>query len=248
MFGIFNKNKQKKVDPIFSVLNTDIHCHLIPCVDDGSKSFEETVECLNTMYEVGFRQLYITPHFQFPRFPNKEEDIKQRFETLKCELKQREVPIELLGIGGEYRVDDAFAARIKNPNFLTVDNKVLVELSLHQLRMGVEETLFDLGMGDHEVILAHPERYPYYSKHSQTLEALKEQGVYFQVNILSLSGFYGSDAQKNAFDYINNGWVDYLGTDMHNTVYAKATRDAAGNKKVRKVLEENQFLNSKIQK
>lgn len=243
MFSIFKKSKT--VPNPFAVLGTDMHNHLIPQVDDGSKSVEETMACLDTMREVGFNSLYITPHFQF-RFPNKEDDISQRYNALQQDLKEKGVPMTLKGIGGEYRIDDTFAQRIEDNKFLTVEGKVLVELSLHQVRMGVVETLFDLGMKDRDIILAHPERYPYYNAHSEVLEALKEQGVFFQVNILSLSGFYGDVAQRNAFEFIKKGWVEYLGTDMHNTTYANALRNAASDKKVQKVLAEHQFLNSQL--
>ena len=241
MFGF----RKKPASP-FAVLGTDMHCHLIPRVDDGSKSIDETVECITTMYELGYRRMFITPHFQTPRFPNKEEDIRQRYEELKQQLKERNVPMELVGIGGEYRVDDAFTQRIEESNFLRVGDKVLIELSLHQMRMGVEETLFELAMKDYDIILAHPERYPYFNEHSETLAALKEQGVYFQVNVLSLSGFYGEVAQRNALAYIKKGWVEYLGTDMHNPMYARGLREAATNRKVLKVLKNYQFQNNQL--
>lgn len=244
MLSLFSKKDHPK--PIFSVLGTDMHCHLLPGVDDGSKSLDETLECLETMYQVGYRRLYVTPHFQYPRFPNKEEVITRLYDQLRHQLAQRGCPMELVGIGGEYRIDDAFASRIDDCRFLKVKDKVLVELSLHQLRMGVEETLFELGMKDYDIILAHPERYPYYSPNSETLAALKEQGIFFQVNVLSISGFYGEMAQKNALEYIRRGWVEYLGTDMHNTLYAQALSDATHNKKVQKVLKKNKFLNSEL--
>lgn len=244
MFSIF---KKKQTPPAtFAVLGADMHCHLVPQVDDGSKSLEETLSCLQTLAQVGYDRLYITPHFQFPRYPNKEDVITRRFEELKAEVENRGIPIQLAGIGGEYRIDDSFRTRLEKGTFLKVKDKVLVELSLHQLRLGVEETLFDLGMDDNEVILAHPERYPYYNVHSQTLSVLKEQGVYFQVNVLSLIGFYGTQAQRNALDFIKQGWVEYLGTDMHNTIYARALLDAAQNRTVRKILDENKFLNSEL--
>ena len=244
MFSIFKKKAAPA--PTFACLGTDMHNHLIPQVDDGSSSIDETIHCLETLAEVGFRRTYITPHFQSHRFPNKEDVIARLYEEVKTEVENRGIPIELAGIGGEYRIDDSFDSRIVANRFLNVGDKVLVELSLHQLRMGVEETLFNLGMADHEIILAHPERYPYYNSHSHTLAALKEQGVAFQVNILSLSGFYGSQAQRNALEYIRKGWVEYLGTDMHNTAYARALRDATHDRTVRKVLADNHFLNSEL--
>ena len=192
--------------------------------------------------------MYITPHFQYPRFPNKEDDITNRYNRLCDDLKENGVTMQMMGIGGEYRIDDSFADRVANPQFLQIGQKnkyLLVELSLHQIRMGIEETIFDLMMKGYDVILAHPERYPYYSSTSRKLQNLKEQGVYFQCNVLSLSGFYGEAAQSKAYAFIENDWVEFLGTDMHNTMYADALLECAANKKVQKLMQTHTFLNSK---
>lgn len=249
---MFDFLKRKKgPSPIFQCLGTDVHCHLVPQVDDGSKSVEETIECLRTMEGVGFRKVYITPHFCFPRFPNNEEDIEKRYSELKMQIKEKapDLQIELAGIGGEYRVDDGFAKRMMDGERIlkTAGGKyLLIELSLHQQRMGLEELVFDLMMKGHEIILAHPERYPYYNVHTEMLGRLKEQGVLFQENILSLSGFYGEAAMRRAYEYLEEGWIDLLGTDMHNVLYARALQDASNNKHVRKAMETYKFLNNEF--
>ena len=78
------------------------------------------------------------------------------------------------------------------------------------------------------------------------LEQLKEQGVYFQCNVLSLDGFYGEVAQRKAFEFIENGWVEFLGTDMHNVEYALALRHASTNKKIIKLMETTDFENKNL--
>lgn len=248
MFEFFKRKKNRVVEPIFESLSVDMHSHLVPHVDDGSRSIEETLECMRVMQQVGYKQMYITPHFQYPRFPNKEDDITNRYNRLCDDLKENGVTMQMMGIGGEYRIDDSFADRVANPQFLQIGQKnkyLLVELSLHQIRMGIEETIFDLMMKGYDVILAHPERYPYESSTSRKLQNLKEQGVYFQCNVLSLSGFYGEAAQSKAYAFIENDWVEFLGTDMHNTMYADALLECAANKKVQKLMQTHTFLNSK---
>lgn len=248
MFEFFKRKKNRVVEPIFESLSVDMHSHLVPHVDDGSRSIEETLECMRVMQQVGYKQMYITPHFQYPRFPNKEDDITNRYNRLCDDLKENGVTMQMMGIGGEYRIDDSFADRVANPQFLQIGQKnkyLLVELSLHQIRMGIEETIFDLMMKGYDVILAHPERYPYVSSTSRKLQNLKEQGVYFQCNVLSLSGFYGEAAQSKAYAFIENDWVEFLGTDMHNTMYADALLECAANKKVQKLMQTHTFLNSK---
>lgn len=245
LFDLFKKKYEPR--PIFSVLGTDMHCHLVPKVDDGSKCLEETIECLNTLSAVGYKKVYITPHFQTPRFENDEDDIRRRFDELKTQALEAGVEIELAGIGGEYRIDTGFQKRIDNPRFLKVaDRYLLTEFSLHQQMYGVDEMIFDLQMHDYEIILAHPERYPYLNVQSQRMEHLKEQGIYFQVNVLSLGGFYGEEARQRALEMLERGWVEFLGTDTHNTLYAQALRDVSCNRKVEKILEKYTFLNNTL--
>lgn len=245
------KKKNKAVEPTMTKLVADMHCHLVPMVDDGSKSVEETISCLHTMQSLGYKKVYITPHFNFPRYPNHEDDILRRFDKLKEEVEKRRadegLTIELAGVAGEYRVDDGFPEKIKNDSFLKIAGKyVLIELSLHQRRLGVPQTVFDMQMKGYEIILAHPERYPYYSKHSQELAELKNAGVYFQLNFPSISGFYGDGAQRRALDYLENDWVDFLGSDMHNTLYAQAAGDGSHDKTLRNVMGQYEFLNATL--
>jgi tyrosine-protein phosphatase YwqE len=228
-----------------------MHCHLLPRVDDGSKSEEETATCMRVMRAAGFDKIFCTPHYQFPRFPNVEEDILERFDNLKIDLatngvKKDEVP-ELTGIAGEYRIDSGFQQRIEDNKFLLIGGKyLLVELSLHQQVMGVEQVLFDLQMKGYDMILAHPERYPYYSSSSHVLEHFKDMGILFQINILSLGGFYGEGPRRKAFEMLENGWIDLMGTDMHNMLYAQALIDCTHDKKIEKVLSTHTFLNKSI--
>lgn len=248
MLGFLHKKKNDR--PIFEALGTDIHCHLIPCVDDGSTSIEETMLCLRTLSEVGFSKVIITPHFQYPRYNNKEDLICQQFEQLKkyvADHADKNLNIELVNIAGEYRIDSILEQRIEENRFLHIaDDYLLTELSLHQETMGLEQHFFDLQMKGHNIILAHPERYPYFNPSSSMFERFKEMGINFQVNILSLAGFYGESCRHKAYELIERGWVEFLGTDMHNAIYARALRDASYDRKIEKLLNEHTFQNSQI--
>ena len=228
----FLKHRPKSAIPTFASLGTDIHCHLLPGVDDGSKSNEESLACLQVMRDAGFENVICTPHYQYPRFPNEETDILNRFDTLKIDIaaaKQKNIP-NLIGVAGEYRVDTGFPARIENNRFLLVGGKyVLVEFSLHQQVIGLDQVMF-----------------PYYSGTSSKLQHLKDMGINFQVNILSLSGFYGESPKRKAFEMIEKGWVEFMGTDMHNTLYAQALIDATHDRKIIKLMEKHKFLNSHV--
>lgn len=262
---MFDFLKRNRTYPTFAPLVTDVHCHLLPKVDDGSRSLEESLEVMEAMGAVGFKQIRLTPHFCYPRFPNDEDDIMERYkyfcEEVETNKGDRDLP-KIVSCTGEYQIDDGFLEHVNSGKLLTYSfsdsenstgrgmrnskGMMLVEFSLRHKRMGLDETIFDRTMEGYEVILAHPERYPYIDSHSRFLEQLKEQGVYLQVNILSLDGFYGPEAQKKAFEYIENGWVEFLGTDMHNLGYAIALRHASMNKKIIKMMEKREFLNAKL--
>ena len=245
LFNLFNRKYEPR--PIFAVLGTDMHCHLVPKVDDGSKCVEESVECLKTLKAVGYNKVIITPHFQTPRFENDEDDIKRRYEELKRQATEAGVDIEMVGVAGEYRIDSGFKKRLENPRFLKISDKyVLVEFLLHQQMMGCDEMIFDMQMKGYEVILAHPERYPYLNVNGVRMEQLKNQGVFFQINVLSLGGFYGEEAKRRAYEMLERGWIEFMGTDTHNTMYAQALRDLSCNRKVEKVLEKYTFMNDTL--
>lgn len=244
-FHLFHK--KQTANPIFAPLGTDMHCHLVPGVDDGSKSDEESLSCLRALAEVGYQKVIITPHFCVPRFPNTEDDIQQRYARL-CQLADEAgVQIEMAGIAGEYRIDSGFAQRMEQPRFLKVAGKyVLVEFSLHTQMPGADELIFDMQMDGYEIILAHPERYPYLNIDGPRMEQLLNQGVYLQSNILSLGGFYGEEAKRRAYAMIERGWISFLGTDTHNELYARALLDLTHDRKVRKVIEKHEFMNKDL--
>ena len=85
-----------------------------------------------------------------------------------------------------------------------------------------------------------------YSSSSHVLQHLKDMGVYFQINILSLSGFYGEGPRRKAFEMVENGWVEFMGTDMHNTIYAQALIDATHDHKIERLMEKHTFMNSQL--
>ncbi len=247
MFDFLFRKKKYEPIPIFEVLGTDMHCHLVPKVDDGSKCIEESVECMKALASVGYKKIILTPHFQTPRFENDEDDIVRRYEEMKRQAADMGVEIDICGIGGEYRIDSGFAKRLENPRFLQIGGKyVLVEFSLHQQMMGCDEMIFDMQMKGYEVILAHPERYPYLNVGGSRMEQLKNQGVFFQVNVLSLGGFYGEEAKRRAFEMVEGGLVEFLGTDTHNSMYAQALIDLTHNRKVEKLLMNHEFLNKTL--
>lgn len=245
MFDFLKKRKQAKT---FEPLCTDIHCHLLPGVDDGSSNTKETISCLKALASVGFNKVHFTPHFQ-ARYPNTEDDIQKRFAVLKKEiLASGETGLPEIGvISGEYRFDVNFARVPGIDNVMTLPGKRLIcEFSLHfndYMPLDIFKDYIDRG---YKLILAHPERYPYLNAHSIEVKKMRDLGVSLQVNILSLNNFYGESAMRKGFEYINKGMAEYLGTDTHNMRYIQALLDTAENKDVQNIMKNHKFKNSEI--
>ena len=242
MFGLFRKKET------FAPLAVDMHCHLLPNVDDGSSNPEETVHCLKAMSTLGYKKVFLTPHFQY-RYPNKEDDIKKRFEVLKKSIAQSgETGLpEIVNIAGEYRFDPDFARIPGVDNVLTLPGKrLLCEFSLHNNNYTPLDIFAQYVKLGYKLILAHPERYPYLNVHSSEIIKMRELGVAFQVNILSLNNFYGESAMRKGFEYIEKGMSEYLGTDTHNMRYIQALMETAENKEVQKVLKNHKFKNAEL--
>lgn len=243
LFGLF----ARKEDKILSRIGVDVHSHLIPEIDDGAKDYEISLLCIREIVKQGVKKIYITPHFQTRRFNNDEDDVRLRFEELKVKVADAKIDVDMQ-LAGEYLIDDGFRGRMESDKkFLAINDKyLLVEFSFNQSMMGMEELFFDLQMLGYEIILAHPERYSYFYTDSNLLTKFKEQGVYFQSNILSFGGFYGRDVMKRAYAYVEKGWIDFLGTDMHTLRYRDALENTCKKSKFQKMMRKYNFLNNQL--
>ena len=223
MFGLF---KKKGPLPTFAPLVRDMHSHLLPLVDDGSKSVEESIEVMEAMKETGFEEICLTPHFQYPRFPNNVADLQERYAKFLADVEvgkgDRQLP-RMVGCTGEYRIDDGFQGIVERNELRTYhfsDPKrgsdkglLLIEFSLNQKRMGLEEVVFNLQMDGYDIILAHPERYVYMGMNDY--RRLHENGIDMQLNLMSLTGHYGPDARAKALRLLKEGFYSRVGTDLH---------------------------------
>ena len=242
MFDLFTRKEPN----ILRYLNADVHSHLLPSVDDGVKDIETALSCINEMKRNGISKIYVTPHFQTHRFKNDEDDIKRRFDEFRTLVGEQISDMELC-LAGEYLIDSGFEERLRTKKLLTINDKyLLVEFSFNQSMLGMEELFFEMQMKGYEVILAHPERYLYLNKDSKLIHNLKEQGVYFQSNIMSFGGFYGSESMRRAYQYVENGWINFLGTDIHGKKYRDALVDVCKKSKFQKLLKKNTFLNNQL--
>lgn len=216
LFGLFKKNKTSAPVADFSFLGTDMHSHMVPAVDDGSDSVETSLQLLQGFVDLGYRKIITTPHTRPDYFPNTLAELKAGFEKLKTAIAAAQLPLQV-EMASEYFVDYEFLQQQDINNLLTFSGKhLLIELSTFQAPPNLFDTIFQLKLKGYQLILAHPERYGYYTNEFQQFEKLKDFGCQFQVNLLSLSGNYGKPTKELAMKFFKNKMVDFVGSDMHN--------------------------------
>lgn len=190
---------------------TDWHSHILPGVDDGIKTIEESLKVLNAYEELGFKRVWLTPHIM-EDYPNRTADLRQRFEELKYAWRGN-VEIRL---AAENMLDSLFEERLEAGDLLPIgeeENHLLVETSYYTPPMGMDDILERIKKSGYFPVLAHPERYRYMEE--DDYRRLKESGVLFQMNFLSLVGGYGDTARKKAEWLLAQNMIDYLGSDVH---------------------------------
>lgn len=232
--------------PDFSALKIDMHSHLIPGIDDGSKNMGDSADLARRMYRLGYRKMITTPHIQQEFFRNTPETILNGLEKVRKELRSENVPMEVQA-AAEYLIDDGFEEKVSSGNLLTFGEKyLLVELSYYNPHPNLKTLIFNLQVDGYKVILAHPERYSYWFSDFSKYEDLKDRGVFFQANIVSLSRFYPDPVKKMAEKLIEKGMIDFLGSDLHNLNYILAMEKALKEKSLVKLVESGRLLNSEL--
>lgn len=204
----------------------DIHSHLLPGIDDGVKSFEESVEIIRRMREFGVRRMTITPHIAPPWMPNDCHTIYPLLEQLKERVRQEGVEMEL-SVAAEYRVSQQMMPLIDHQELLTApDRSLLVEHHFVNPSPFFDEVVLQSQSLGYFPILAHPERYPHFRENLvHRCRALRDRDCRIQVNLLSFAGHYGRDVQKAAEELLRAGQIDFVASDAHNVSHVEEIRE-----------------------
>jgi protein-tyrosine phosphatase len=192
----------------------DIHNHILPGIDDGATTVEDTDSLIAGMKELGISNAVATPHTFFGRWDNTAQNIHTAFEK---QSKEAVDPHFIVRCASEYILDPRLIARAKNEPLLCIkDNYLLVELNLFTCPMDLYELLFELKIKGYKIIIAHPERYVYFHNNIQKFEKLKDFDVDFQMNLLSLTGYYSKSILQCTQQLLDNNFYDFTGTDIHH--------------------------------
>jgi protein-tyrosine phosphatase len=215
LFDLFKKKKEVLEPFDLSRFKVDIHSHLIPGIDDGSQTMDQTIAMLAKFQSLGYKKVITTPHVMSDSFPNTSENILAGLEDVRAEIKKVGLTIEIEA-AAEYYFDETFVAKIKAKDLLTFgDNYVLLEFAFHSPPQYIDQMFFELQSRGYRPVVAHFERYMYYLGKIDRAIEWRQKGINIQININSLSGHYGPDIKKQAERLIDAGEFDFIGTDCH---------------------------------
>ena len=190
---------------------TDWHCHILPGVDDGVRTMEDALKVLSFYADLGVREVWLTPHVM-EDVPNTPEALRSRFAELQAAYRG---PV-LLHLAAENMLDNLFEERFAAGKVLPLGERgdtLLVETSYFNPPMDLDGLLRRISRGGFRPLLAHPERYVYMDM--KDYRRLRESGVEFQLNLLSLTGHYGPEARKKALLLLKEGFYGRTGSDLH---------------------------------
>lgn len=242
MFGLFNKKKKEPQEVFdYDFVSVDMHSHVLPGIDDGAQSVEESVVLIREMMAMGIKKIIATPHIMADYYKNNATTINAALHTLTEYLKTENIDITVEA-AAEHYYDEFFNKLIDNNELMLINNEyVLFELAFTSKPPNVIHTIQKITDKGLIPILAHPERYPYLTL--QEAESMRSWGCRLQLNTISLTGYYGKEVKKSAEALVDAGVVDFISSDMHHPRHAQALKNALETPYLKKLKDEGNLQN-----
>lgn len=201
-----------------SLGKTDFHSHILPGIDDGAESLEESLAMAEAASDLGFTEIIATPHFEAGFLENNRDIIFNKVNILNEIIQIRGIPIKI-SPGCEVTLSPEIPELIEKGRLMTVRDEgthLLVELPLNTKPVWDEDIIYRIKLSGLVPIIAHPERYSWLDDSYEWIKKFKAQGALIQGNLSSLAGKYGPRVQKK-INIINQlGLVDFWGSDAHS--------------------------------
>lgn len=213
---LFFRKKSPYLRDLIPQGQVDIHSHLIPGIDDGAADIEASLSLLSALVEAGYSKFIMTPHVMYGVYENTPERILNAYFKIKTEAEKLYPNIKLEA-AAEYMLDSNFPNLLESGQLLPLYGKyLLVELSYLNPPLHLFQLLFDIQVAGYIPVLAHPERYAFYHRNHDALKKLKTSGCRFQINLLSVVGYYGPPVADSVMWLLREGMVDFVGSDVHH--------------------------------
>ena len=242
MFNLFAKNKKN----LFVPWGVDIHSHLLPGLDDGVKSVEESIYILRILQKLGYRKVITTPHVMSDHYPNSKIDILTKLKIVNEAIRENNLNIKLEA-AAEYYLDEVFIQKIGAQDELLTfgENYLLFETSFFNKPAFMEEAIFNMNAHGYQPVLAHPERYAYLLNDLKLLYKLKNMNLLLQMNMLSLAGHYSREVKLFSKKLLKANLIDFIGSDCHNALQANEIMKMLNTSNI-KALDSQNILNKSL--
>lgn len=247
LFSIFKKKAKRLSIPVnLEQLGVDIHSHLIPGIDDGSKDMEDSINMITQLHDLGYKKIITSPHIMSDGYRNTPEIILGGLEKVKQQLAQNNINIEMEG-AAEYYVDYDFERKLDNEKLLTFGKSYLLfEISYMNPPDNLHHVIFKMQTMGYKPVLAHPERYNFWHREFEKYEAFIDKGVLLQMNINSLTGYYSISTKKIAEQMIDKNMISFVGTDCHHVGHINLMKDVVYDPYLQKLVESGTLLNQTL--
>ncbi len=202
----------------------DMHTHILPNIDDGSRSIEETFNLIKEAKEVGFDAIISTSHYMEGYYETDSPEREVWINAIYENLQNKNIDIKLY-LGNEIYISENIVKLLEEGKASTINETsyVLFEMPLNAEPMNLYDVIYEMLQYKLVPILAHPERYSFVQKEPELIYDLVQKGVLMQSNYGSVIGMYGEKAQIIVKKFLENNMIHFLGTDVHrqNTIYPR---------------------------
>ncbi len=196
----------------------DLHCHILPELDDGIRTLEESIEACRIAKKDGIDGLVATPHMKEGFYNVSPAEAKQSLSILKAAIKQQGIDIEIF-LGAEVHITDNLPEKVKNGSVLSINDTkkyILLELSYQQYPVEFENLLFSLRLAGIIPIIAHPERVRYFKDDMERVSRAVHLGALIQVTSSSISGYFGEEIKMYSLELAARGLMHIIASDSHD--------------------------------
>ncbi|MBV4432332.1 exopolysaccharide biosynthesis protein [Clostridium tyrobutyricum] len=196
----------------------DMHVHLLPGIDDGSKSMDETGQMLRMIEQDGIHNVIATPHFYRGHYENYREDVEKLVHSVNEFADESGINVKLFS-GQEVFLDEHTVDEYECGHIAPMDktNYMLVELPMIKMPENAMDIVYELKIRGIKPIMAHPERYKYIIENPEKINLFVDEGCLLQLNAGSICGKFGSDVKKTAHTLVKNGMCNFIGSDAHSS-------------------------------
>lgn len=249
--GLFHRIFSKKevlLDPIdLNQLKTDLHSHLIPGIDDGSATMEDTVALLRKFEQLGYQKVVTTPHVMSDYYINTPEIINEGLVNVRKAIQENGLNIAIEA-AAEYNLEPEFEKLIEEENVLTFgkENFLLFELSFFEEPKRLNENIWSMREKGYNPVLAHVERYAYWHQDYDKVEEMINRGVKLQLNIGSITGNYGPEVKTFAERLIKDKVIEFVGSDCHHMQHLEMIEYARRLPSFQQLIKQDQLLNTQL--